>query len=474
MLSSLFKIAENTCPWYTANFDSASGLVKALGNCLHGKSFPGVGSVPNSELFAKMINAIPWQLQRALYVKGSAKGAVDPQRLKEVDDEEFTRWVTGLFPKRKYPAILIGSSSGPAVHLGAAMGIPWLPQTFLIPVKTPGSLSVDEPVARMDWARQYAEKMLANNPALQLHHMMDPNQDRPMLRSTSYFRTKRLRLGTAYKQFITENLEEGGTLITVECQKSWPVTRVDERHYFQFGGLGGTTIEEYLNGSDNVKAFLKQAGSKSEKWNTPTINEVQPEAEWGFVSPLRDDVDRLAKENGYRTQRILFNEPEDFSPFVADLYRWWYALRNIPENRLIVGMFFLIEPYWTLRTGSVPFWLAFNARPSVDAIIEYLRKTKPYDEIFMMLFSHGVKGQGLATITDYRSALSMAQKKGEFIGAEPELYPFDFGVYARYEKDLQEQIKSRYPLGPRLTFQQLFQFIDETKGNYLVSWPATG
>lgn len=178
MLESLLNLYKNNPPWFTVTFDSSSGLVKALANCLHKKSFPGVGTVPQSELLAKIINALPWKLQRKIYVKGSAKGSVDFKKLGK--GKVNVEWVTGLYPKQKYSSVFISSSNGAAIHLCGAMGSPWLPQTFLIPVKTPDALDVDEPIARMEWARTYAAGLLKANPQLQLNHMMDPNQDRPV------------------------------------------------------------------------------------------------------------------------------------------------------------------------------------------------------------------------------------------------------------------------------------------------------
>lgn len=468
---SFFTSDHKRPPWFVANFDSSTGLLKALANALHGKGFAGVGSIPESELLAKAINALPWKLQRSIYVKGSIKGTVDPQKLGEVQAEDYMRWVTQFYPKKKYPAILIGSSSGPAVHLAAAMGIPWLPQTFLIPVKTPG-LSADEPIRRMEWAKPWAEELLASNPDLQLHHMMDPSQDRPMLETTSYFRVKILQAGATYTQFIKDHLDRNGTLLTVECQKRWQVTEVGSRHNFQFGGLGGTSPQEYLHGSREVKEFLQHQGSPYEQWDVPNPTGEAPESEWGFVPSLRTSLVKLAKEQGYTLQRIVFDEPEDLSPFVADLYRWWYQHRSIPATTLLVDMFFLTDPYWTLRMGAVPFWLAFNAQPSVERLKDYLKKAQPYDNIYLMPFSNGVEGIRIATADHLKSILSFARKEGAFIGSEPTLYPFDFGMFARYEKSLKEKSTQYVPMEEPLSLQQLHLFALQFRENYKVTFPA--
>ncbi|MEX2592331.1 MAG: hypothetical protein WD426_06125 [Anditalea sp.] len=462
---------KNNPPWFTVNFDSSSGLVKALSNCLHGKSFAGVGTIPNSQLLGKIINVIPPKLQKNIYVYGSAKGAKDPEKLGKVDSNEFSEWVSSLYPKQKYPALLIGASNGPVVHLAAAMGIPWLPQTFLIPVKTPNGLDVDEPIKRMEWGRQAAKQLLKSNPYLQLHHMMDPNQDRPMLRKTSYFRVKQIRLTSAYKQFILENLKEDGILYIVDCRKKHPVTKVDERHYFQFGGLGGTSIDEYINGSDDVKHFLQRVGSKHKKWDCPKPTGEMPESEWGFEPTLQEDILELAQKHGFKVRSIVFDEPETLSPLVADLYRSWYKERGITYNQLLVGTFFLMDPYWTLKTGSVPFWLAFNGKPSADYLNEYLKKAAAFENIYLLPFSHGIDGMGLASEEYLRSILSHARSKGEFIGAEPGKYPYDFGIYARFEKTLQKKIATRIPDGEKLRIDQLEKFIQHSKGKYEVEWP---
>src|SRR5690606_28133124 len=323
------------------------------------------------------------------------------------------------------PAILIGSSNGAMIHLGAALGIPWLPQTFLIPVKTPKDLGVDEPIKRMNWGHGAAKKLLESNPSLQLHHMMDPNQDRPMLKKTSYFRVKQLRLTEAYKKFILQNLNKDGTLYIVNCRKKVPVTKVADRHYFQFGGLGGTTVEEYINGSVRVKDFLNRMGSEYDKWDCPQPTGEMPESEWGFEPTLQEDIVDLAQKHGFRVKAIVFDEPETLSPLLADLYRLWYKEKGINHNQLLAGTFFLIDPYWTLKTGSIPYWLAFNGKPSADYLKSYIEKTAVFENMYLMPFSHGIEGMGLASEEYLQSILSHARDRGEFIGAEPGKYPFD-------------------------------------------------
>ncbi|MBX6311766.1 MAG: hypothetical protein IRY99_02415 [Isosphaeraceae bacterium] len=467
-------MSRRSIPNFIANFDSATGMLRALARFLRGHDFPNLGLYPSPfepvfKLYGALVNALPRSLQEEVYIQGGRAEAIPPGQLGSIRAEEVARWMVAEYPRRPYPAALIGSSNGALVHLGAALGIPWLPQTFLIPVRHNG-LHPDEPKQDLEWARAPARALLAANPDLALHHMHDANQDRLMIQRMTYFRVKWLRLVAAYRRFLIETLEPGATLFLVECTLKWPTVRIAERHVFQHGALGGATAEEYQQGSRRVAEYLARYGSHRRHWDAPAPDGHSPEAEWGFEPALRDDVTEFAREHGYRVRRIVFEQPEDLSPLVADLYRFWYRRRRLPANRLMVGSFILMEPWWALRTGSVPFWMVFNTEPSADALGHYLDSVAPYDEIFLMLFSHGVDSVGLVPIDRWRTLLHRARRRGEFLGVDERVYPRDFATFVHYHADVPRQITARYPLPGPLTLGQLDAFLDEAGDRYLVRW----
>jgi hypothetical protein len=457
-----------------ANFDSATAMVRALANFLHGRDFPLLGELPPwSEPVmrgvGRLVNGLPRVLREQVYIWGGWAETVGPRRLRAARAEDVAAWMVGLYPQRRFPAVAIGSSNGAAVHLYAALGVPWLPQTFLMPVARAG-LDPDEPKADLAWAREPARIFLEQNPDVQLHHMHDPNQDRLMIQRMAYFRVKRLRLGAAYERFLRETLEPGGVVLIVECGLSWPTTRLGERHLFQFGALGGATADEYHRGSPRVEAYLARYRSRHTRWDAPTPDGESPEAEWGFEAALRDDVERLARQQGWRVVRILFEQPEDFSPVVADLYRQWYRERGLDERRLLVESFILLEPYWTFRTGSVPFWMVFNKEPSAQALATYLDRTEPFDEIAMMLFSHGVESVGLVRIEQWRALLGRARRRGVFIGVDERAFPRDFAAFVRYHHDLPKKIGSRHPLPSAVPLGALERLLSREVRDTRVRW----
>ena len=458
---------------YIANFDSEAAMLRALGNYLHSEDFPMTGAVsPSIEPLMKplvaAVNALPRRVREEVYTWSGRSEAVPPKKLGQVRAEDVSRWVVSHYPRRRYPATVIGSSNGALVHLCAALGIPWLPQTFLVPVRRSG-VHPDEPAEELEWGREPARTLLAANRELELHHMFDPNQDRLMARRMAYFRVKRQRLGKMYERFLEENLSEGATLFVAECGLKWPTTRVGERHVFQFGALGGATPEEFLRGGEQVEDYLARYGSHRRRWDPPEPDDERPEAEWGFEPALREDVERFARERGYRVRRIVYDQPEDVSPLVADLYRQWYEERGLPANRLLAESFILMEPWWTLRTGSVPFWMVFNMEPSAEALERYLDGTKPYDHIHLTLFSHGVDSIGLASIERWRSILLRARKHGAFVGVDERRFPRDFAVFVRYHADL-KKVPARYPMPGSLPLAWLDVFLSRMGDRYSVRW----
>lgn len=363
---------------------------------------------------------------------------------------------------------MVGSSNGALIHLCAALGIPWLPQTFLVTARR-SDVKPDEPAKDLEWGREPARALLDVNPELALHQMLDPNQDRLMARRMGYFRLKRLRLGETFVRFLKENLAEDATIFLAECNLRWPTTRVGERHVFQFGGLGGATLEELFGGGERVEEYMKRYGTHLRRWEPPEPDGQSPEAEWGFEPALREDVERFALERGYRLRRIVFEQPEHMSPLVADLYRRWYEGRGLPADRLLIESFILMEPYLALRTGSVPFWMAFNTEPSAEAIERYLDGTKPYDQVRLGLFSHGVESVGVTPIERWRSVLKRASKRGEFVGVDAKRYPKDFAAFVRYHAKL-KKLSPRYPVPKPLALEELDAFVGQVGERYPVRW----
>ncbi|KMQ49948.1 hypothetical protein CHISP_3162 [Chitinispirillum alkaliphilum] len=460
---------------YIANFDSSSVMVRAVANYLKGKEFYNLEMQPRRvgiviSALLGILSQLPRQLSEFLYSIAPVQETFSPKNLSSNIDDHISAYVTSRYEKRCFPAIAIGSSNGAAVHLYSMFGIPWLSQTSLLPVHR---FHFDNHCiqSEFEWSRKWGKVFTKSNPHLELHHMIDPVNDMLMSKTMAYFRVKKLRLGAAYEKFISDCLEPGGTIFITDCTTTWPQTQIGERHYFQFGGLGGAGVDEYFNGGERVRKFIQKYSHKRDHWDPPTPNITTCEAEWGFSSELGDDIHQFAKRRGYKVKRIVINEPMDLSPFVADLYRYWYKQRGIESKRLVAESFALLEPWWTVLTGSIPYWVLFPSDPFYQKLSSYLDNPQHrVDEIGVMLLSFGVDAIGLTPIEEWRHLLSRASKRGVFIGVNEKTFPRDFSSLLNYHFDFGKKFQSRSPVPEPAKLTLLDKFIHKFGNQYAVKW----
>ncbi|MFI0450238.1 hypothetical protein [Actinomadura sp. 6N118] len=455
-----------------ADFDSATGMLRALSRFLAGQDIPLMGILPRpleTPLSALLgtANRLPRRLTEKAYAVSGWSEAVDPDRIDDVRSDALAEWVVGHYPSRRYPIVFVGSADGALTHLAAALGAPWLPQTLLIPVRRHGG-HPDAPREGLRISQPAGHALLAANPDLVLHHMHDANQDRLMIAGMSYFRVKWRRLPPAYRRFLRQCLAPGGTLVISEGGLCWPTTRIAERYVFQHGALGGITAEQFRHGGHEVTGYLARNRSPYLHWDAPEPDGDSPEAEWGFESDLLPDLLDTAADAGLRALRLRFARPQDLSAPVADLYRDWYRQRAIAGSRLFVSCFLLLEPWWTLRTGSVPYWTPFNTEPARQELLGYLDGSDPFDEIRLTLMSNGVAALGQAPIPAWRDVLARARRKGAFTGVDTRAYPRDLACFVRMHRDL-ARVRPVHPMPGPLDPESAFAFLDRHPNVQLVT-----
>jgi len=426
-----------------ARFDSAAGMVQALSASLRGERYTSPSQSPALDRLMPAIGWLPKRPREWAYSIGGMSEGISTRRAARLDVEKIGEWLVSQYPDVTYPAMFVGSSNGALMHLAAALSVPWLPQTFLCPVRAPFS-DPDDARRGFDEGRRIADAFLASDERIAVHQMQDPNQDRLMLASMRYFRLKYRALPLAYREFLLRQLPPGGTLYVNVCTRSWPVTRTSERSVFQFGATGGATEDEYLHGGPRVRDLLARYHSRWDRWHPPEPNAIVPEAEWGFDVALADDLARLARERNWRIVELRYREPEALSFVTARIIRQWYRDAGIDATRVVVDSFLLMDLLTTMRLHALPFWLLFGVEPSADALHRFLDEEGPFDAIDLMLFSHGTESIGLANIARWRALLARARREGRFVGVDTRRYPRDFATFARFGRAL----ASRGPQAP--------------------------
>ncbi len=426
----------NRPPPGIARFDSAAGMARALGRFLQGQDFESLTGSPAIDRVLPLANLLPRRPREWFYSFSGTVEALKRRDIRRLDVEGIAAWLAGLYPDRGYQAAFVGSSNGALVHLAAALGVPWLPQTFLCPVR---HLGADPDDARAGFAagQPIVEALLETHPDLSVHHMLDPNQDRLMLRTMSYYRLKHRCLPPAYREALARWLPRGATLYIVDCTRRWPVTRTSARSVFQFGAVGGMRPEEYLRGSERVRAYLARYGVDRDRWDPPEADDEAPEAEWGFDPRLREDLDVMARDHGWRVVEIRFEEPEALSEAAAALHQAWYRESGAPGPwRLLVDSFVLMAPRRTQLLRAIPFWLVFGVEPSADRLARFLNSRARFEQVDLFLFSHGIEGVGGAPIEIWQSLAARGRRPGRLLGVDPARYPRDFATFARFHRDV--------------------------------------
>jgi hypothetical protein len=408
-----------------ASFDSASAMLVALARCLRGRDFAHLGQHPAKTLPVRASRLLPRRLRQAAYgIAGAAEGS-RPAQLAEIDLDVVAEWVCRHYPAGPYPAVFIGSSNGALVHLAAATGAPWLPQTLLLPVRRRGADPYDAQAALRFGART-AAPLLARNPGVALHQMHDPNQDALMVRHMAYFRIKRLRLGAAYQRWLASALDVGAPIVIVDDRSRWPTTRVAERHVFQNGAQGGLEPKDYLG--------TRPDGDS-------------PEAEWGFAPELLDDVRRWATAHGHPVHHLVLDHPEALSAPTADLHRAWARSRGAID-RLLIESFVVLDPFHIARTGAAPFWTMFPVQPSARRVQEYVDHRPSFARVDALLFNHGTESAGLADGDTWQRLVASGSNIGRLLGVQPERFPLDFAALARYGRALRRLPSAQRPATP--------------------------
>jgi hypothetical protein len=412
-----------------ASFDSATVLRASLAAALHGQPFPHLGHRSGAAAAVRVGGRLPWPLLQWIYTRIGASEGVNPHRLADVDMAAVAEWLVKGYPQRRYPAALVGSSNGALTHLAAALQVPWLPGTVLVPVTRSGD--PQRPADALRFGEQFAPRLLESNPDVVLHHMHDQIQDRLMVARMTYFRIKWRELPDPYTRFLTESLAPGAPVILIEDLSCWPVVRIGERHVFQAGAQGGRTPQDYLR-----------------RPHTPQPDEQAPEAEWGANPDLGAALTAWCTAHEHPLVRVTYSGPQTPAHAVATVMRNWYTQRGEPADRLLIPSFIVGDPWRTINAAAVPFWTFFSVQPALQALETHLQLSSPYRIIDILLFQHGVRSEGIASPDQWLSAARRHGATAHLLALDHRRFPHDIASLGRYGQALAELPPARHPWSP--------------------------
>jgi hypothetical protein len=266
-----------------------------------------------------------------------------------VDAEAVAEWSVGQYEDSAYPAVVLGSPHGAAVHLAVAIGAPWLPTSF--PVTLAGAhrmfVTADDVVEQGQLA---GREILSRNSGVDVRQVHDPMRHGARYAGDLVFHLRWRRLPGPYLRFLRQRLRPGGAIIlitddgTCRDHAEGPVTT-------QFGSMSdGLTWPQYR---DSVTIWLPDllAYVDHHAWQPADAeNATQP--------GLERDLRGHGEQAGHPVVTIGYDEPSSLSAAVADCTRQWLRAHDKTGNRLAWSA----GGCWIPSTSGGPGWSPTGAR----------------------------------------------------------------------------------------------------------------
>jgi hypothetical protein len=357
-----------------------------------------------------------------------------------------------------FPAITVGAAlSGATSYLSLAMGGPFLPQAFVTTLKH-GSFTgdVNEYLHR---SLSAALRIADENPELMTIQHYDPVHDGWMTRFVNHLRFKLLDLPPAYSNFIKSRLEPGGTVLYLESGASWLRYRLGPRSIFQVGGWGGISAEEFLEGSDRLKAYSRKTGLKFSDWKLSYYPlERGPESEWGSEPGLDTKLEMYCQREGYRFVRISLPHPNDFSRLAFSAAQRLLEKEGRQPAGVLVEMFSQFDSYAARQAGLLPLWLIFNTLDSLDYLKEMREQFPVNKPVFFSPLATFSLPPDVVPWKGWEAAL--AEFKWINIGTRSSHYPADARTLVNWAEPLRNWVgRNLHPVTGHLDAEELLNLI---------------
>lgn len=439
------------------SLESSSPLVvRCVAAGLAGKSFSPYPLNFWTRAALSWLGYFPQAVGRYVISRAQPFSALPPEALENLTCESLTsarlqdyRELIGPFP-----AVVAGVALGGAsAFLALALNAPFLPQTFVTTLKG-GSPDGDVQVYFQRSAR-LALRLAQENPGLITIQHYDPVHDEWLTRRVNHLRFKLIALPEAYTDFIRKNLAPGGAVCYLDCQAQWLRYRIGERSFFQVGGWGDISAQEFLEGSQRLRSFARKVKLASTSWQLPDYPlETGPESEWGSEPGLDAALRAFCQQEGYQFVQIRLPEPHDFSRLA---YMTMLRLLEIEHRQpagVLIEMFSQFDPFAALQGGLLPLWLVFNTWDSL-VFLKQMRPQFPVEvPVFFSPLSTFTLTPDIVPWEEWQACLAGLNWRN--LGTRASHYPADTHTLIRWNQKLWEWVQANgKPVQARLEASQL-------------------
>lgn len=444
---------------------SSAAVLQAVAASLADAWYQPLPATASQSRVAGVVARLPSSMVRSAVSRSVRDSGLDPSLSRYVSSEGLARQALSIYDRVDngigYPAILIGAPNGGVAYLAGLLQIPYLPSQFLLSFSYHSK--PDDIKAYFRHGNTVIEPILRRNPDLHAVNHYDPLHDRFLVEYNNHVRLKLLDIPQAYRNFIRDHLAPDGVLIFADCRSTWEQFKIDDRHYFQVGGLGGFASHDYLDGNGKIDSWLDSQGSSHKGgWmlsdDYPRI--IQRESEWGSLAEFREATRQFSVDRGYQFYAINGTHPEDFSALAYTAYLWESRMHDREPNGVLVDCFSFTNPTAALRSDLLPLWLPFNCDDSLEYLARMVSVLPDDLPVLLTLLPNFTLTPDMPSAQAWRQ---IAAKAGPvtWIGTDPERYPIDLASVFDYLPALQQWVRA-HPGDeprPRLTPENLQEMI---------------
>ncbi|MFH2039382.1 MAG: hypothetical protein ABIJ65_08105 [Chloroflexota bacterium] len=340
--------------------------------------------------------------------------------------------------KGKFPCIALGVGMGGATaYISSLLGGPYLPQAFVITLK--GGSPTGNVNQYYNRSSKQALQIAKNNKEIITIQHFDPIHDGWLTHYVNHLRFKLLSLPPAYSSFIRDKLIKGGTIVYLEGQAKWLRYQVGERSYFQVGGWGDISPNEYLIGSSRIREYAQKIGLKSINWKLDGYPlEIGAESEWGSEPGMAEALEKFCNSEGYQFIRISLEHPNDFSRLAFKSVLHLLEKSNQQPSGVLIETFTQFDSQAAIRSGLLPLWLIFNTRDSLLYLKGMCLEFPPLKPVFFSPLVTFTITPDIVPWSDWEEVLSNWDWIN--IGTRPSHYPSDTRALVHWTKHLRSWV----------------------------------
>jgi hypothetical protein len=382
------RAQEGRPAWNTINrADFSAVAVRSVAAALQGVPLNIWDITPKQGAILHLISLLGKRAAIAAVEHFTSKRGIDPSWASRITTDDLASWAISHYQNLEGPwdAVIIGVPNGGIVHLAMALGVPFLPQNFLTSYRH-APIAPDNVKNYQDYGAGIAKQVIAHNHDLAVINHYDPLHDRIRIKYVNHIRYKLLDLPKAYQSFIHDNVRRGGIIFFSDCRYSWPMYFIDERQWFQVGGLGGVRPREFIQGHPEIADMQRRADANPlGHWGlTGRMAFEMPESEWGMMPPLREITRRFAHESEYRFEALDGAHPQDFSRMAFSVWQKNFKRAGIVPQGVLIETLTQIAPLAPRAGGLLPLWLPGNSEDSL-IFLHKMRRKFPDDKPVLWL-----------------------------------------------------------------------------------------